>query len=300
MMNKEKVYIFGASVGGQNYYSLNKEKLEVLGFLDNDKKKHGQNLDGITIFSPEILKDIDCQEYDTIVISSMYIDSIIAQLSSLGISKEKLSFPPKSQLKTNNKPFETQAMRKKATNLLCALDEILSDEKCYLSFGTLLGIVRENQLLPWDDDIDLSIFPQDVEHILDKIVANIDKLSTDFNFKVYKRQYDEEQIANISIYCFREDKDLFHISLACLNEIQPGMYSQEVNITPKTYFEEFDEIVFNGHTFKAPKNHLDYLAYTYGDWKTPRKDTSFFDNSLSYKEMGRVEKTVCYYDYTNK
>lgn len=299
-MDKKKVYIFGASVGGQTYYSLNKEKIEVLGFLDNDKKKHGTQLDGITIFTPEILKDKAQKEYDNIVISSMYIDSIIAQLSSLGISEDKLSFPPKSQLKTNNKPFETPAMRAKATNLLCALDEILSDEKCYLSFGTLLGIVRENQLLPWDDDIDLSIFPQDVERIINKIVANIDKLSTNFDFKVYKRQYDEMQIANISIYCFYEDNDLFHISLACLNETQPGMYSQEVNITPKTYFDGFDEIIFNGHTFKAPKNHLGYLAYTYGDWKTPRKDTSFFDNSLSYKEMGRVEKTICYYDYTNK
>lgn len=299
-MEKMKVYVFGASVGGETYYNLNKDRIEVLGFLDNDTNKHGNKLHGITIYSPEILKNIDNQLYDFIVITSMYIDSIIEQLAALNVPKNKLKFPPKSQLKTNKKPFETVEMRNKATNLLGTINEVLKDEKCYLSFGTLLGIVRENQLLPWDDDIDLSIFPKDVDSILDKLISNIDKLSTDFNFKIYKRQYSEGEIANISVYCFYEDEDLFHISLACLNEVEEGMYSQEVNITPKEFFEGYDELVFNGHTFKAPNNHLGYLEYTYGDWKTPKKDTSFFDNSLSYKEMGRVEKTICYYDYKNE
>ncbi len=299
MKKKMKVYIFGASVGGETYYNSAKDEIEVLGFLDNDINKHGKKIDGITIFSPDILKDINHQNYDLIVISSMYIDSIMEQLSKLDVPKNQINFPPKSQLKTDKKPFGTIEMRNKATRLLCTLNEVLKDEKCYLSFGTLLGIVREDQLLPWDDDIDLSIFPKDVNRILDKIVKNIDMLSTDFNFQIYKRQYSEGEIANISMYCFYEDEDLFHISLACLNEVQEGMYSQEVNITPKSFFEGYDELGFNGHIFKAPNNYIGYLEYTYGDWETPKRDTSFFDNSLSYKEMGRVEKTTCFYDYKN-
>ena len=35
-----------------------------------------------------------------------------------------------------------------------------------LEGGTLLGIVRENRLLPWDNDLDLTIIEQDMDNVL--------------------------------------------------------------------------------------------------------------------------------------
>ncbi|MFJ7735974.1 LicD family protein [Lysinibacillus sp. NPDC097287] len=299
-MDKLKVYIFGASIGGETYYNLERNNIEVIGFLDNDKKKQGKQIDGISISNPEILKDISKEEYDFVVVTSMYIDSIIEQLLELGISKNQLKFPPKSQLKINKKPFETAELREKATNLLCKINEVLKDEKCFISFGTLLGIVREKQLLSWDDDIDLSIFPKDIDSILVKLMSNIKFLSEDFQLKIFKRQYIDNSYANISIHCYHNEEDLFHVSLACLNEMEKGMYTQEVNITPKHFFEGYDELEFRNQIFKAPKQHKKYLEYTYGDWKVPKKNTSFYDNSLSYKESKKVNKSVNYYDYISE
>lgn len=200
----------------------------------------------------------------------------------------------------DKKPFENPIMRQKATDLLCNLNSILNNEFCYISFGTLLGIVRENQLLSWDDDIDISIFPKDVDIILRTLILNINNLSTDFKFKIYKRKYNETKVSNISMHCFYEGADLFHISFACLNEDDNNsdMYYQEVNITPKKFFDGYDELHFNKHIFKAPKGYKKYLEYTYGDWTIPKKNTSFYDNALSYKESGRVQNTIKYYDFT--
>ena len=41
--------------------------------------------------------------------------------------------------------------------------------KYSITAGTLLGIVRENRLLPWDRDMDLRIFHQDSKKILNSV-----------------------------------------------------------------------------------------------------------------------------------
>ena len=38
---------------------------------------------------------------------------------------------------------------------------------------------------------------------------------------------------------------------------------------PEKYFKSFSKINFLGRDFKCPNNPKDYLAFAYGDWKTP-------------------------------
>ncbi len=61
--------------------------------------------------------------------------------------------------------------------------------KWWIDHGTLLGIVREARLLPWDDDIDISIFKSDLEIACKALERSRYKLSshiikTDRNVKV--------------------------------------------------------------------------------------------------------------------
>ena len=48
--------------------------------------------------------------------------------------------------------------------------EILTDNNInyWICHGTLLGIIRENRLLPWDNDIDFAVW--DDEHSKEKIL----------------------------------------------------------------------------------------------------------------------------------
>lgn len=54
-----------------------------------------------------------------------------------------------------------QKMLHKITKIM----EILSISY-WLEAGTLLGIVRENRLLPWDNDLDISVFEKDSKKLL--------------------------------------------------------------------------------------------------------------------------------------
>jgi lipopolysaccharide cholinephosphotransferase len=58
----------------------------------------------------------------------------------------------------SRQPLEGETLRV-AEKMLREVTEILEKNgvQYFLDFGTLLGIVRENRLLPWDDDIDLGI-----------------------------------------------------------------------------------------------------------------------------------------------
>lgn len=52
------------------------------------------------------------------------------------------------------------AEKEEALDLLKEVDKVLTEEKVEYSimFGTLLGLLRHNDIIPWDDDIDIIIF----------------------------------------------------------------------------------------------------------------------------------------------
>lgn len=74
---KENIVIFGAGMAGQITYKRFKRKVNILGFVDNDKKKIGQFLFKKPIYPPQKIKDLP---YDRIIIASMYYSEIMAQL----------------------------------------------------------------------------------------------------------------------------------------------------------------------------------------------------------------------------
>lgn len=84
----KKVICFGASGGGKRLYNLIKERYEMVAFTDNDSRKWGSKLFGVTIFSPERALRMD---FDYVVITSAPgMESIRAQLLDNGILDEQI------------------------------------------------------------------------------------------------------------------------------------------------------------------------------------------------------------------
>jgi FlaA1/EpsC-like NDP-sugar epimerase len=81
------VLLFGAGAGGaQTYFSLPKS-YNCIAFVDNDIAKQKTKLFGKPVIAPE---NISKFTYDSIIISSMFANSIEEQLLKIGIPHNKI------------------------------------------------------------------------------------------------------------------------------------------------------------------------------------------------------------------
>ena len=67
---------------------------------------------------------------------------------------------------------DQQELRKaqlKMVEILGAIDEICTrhDIKWWLCYGTMLGAVRHNGFIPWDDDCDIAMLREDYEYFIE-------------------------------------------------------------------------------------------------------------------------------------
>lgn len=139
-------------------------------------------------------------------------------------------------------------------------------------FGTLLGIIRDNDFITWDEDIDLYVLNEDKEKFLPLL----------FDFK----NAGFEVIRNwrcglISIKRNGEYIDFYFVK------------KLEGNIMCSTgdafYFDKYfkDTIVwdFKGIKFNIPREYEEFLEFQYGDWKTPVQYCDFEMNVLQKWKM---------------
>jgi phosphorylcholine metabolism protein LicD len=176
-----------------------------------------------------------------------------------------------------------------ALQLLNDVTDVLDkyDVKYWLDFGTLLGVVREDRILPWDDDIDLSIFESDIEVMKTKVMPEIKKL----RYRGYIRYFTDnvQPLKNNDLRSFKIRNNRFFflrgyvkLDIFVLYNIDKKLYwveHSEPHSLPEDLLTEFDMIKFNGKDYRIPKDYDKYLTYHYGDWRTPNEDyNSSIDN----------------------
>lgn len=276
----ENVILFGASRGGINFIKNNREKMSIIAIADNNNERWGQYVENVLIIDPNTISLYDC---DKIIITSMFLKGITSQLLNLGVPSEKIEYASKNAMKLTRLPFSDPVILDKAEQLLFFLSELLKNERYYFTFGTCLGIVRDNGLIAWDDDMDIAIHHNDAEYILNLIKFNISTIDSIIENKVYLRKYPNNEITSISIDCYEKEELLFNINLDCLYE--EGEYARfELDLIPLNYFLEPTIWTFKGRDIKLPSEYDSYLTHIYKEWRTVKKDTSFFNNTTTYVE----------------
>ncbi len=119
----------------------------------------------------------------------------------------------------------------------------------WLCHGTLLGIIRDNELIPWDHDIDIAVWQQ--KNLKDKIIKIMKKRKfilkekylieddlltfikdggreVDINFYESKKKNDEEEVAYIKWYIPR-NKLMKTVDAISAANIYTGKYSYIIN-----------------------------------------------------------------------
>ena len=181
---------------------------------------------------------------------------------------------------------------KEAENLLAAVTSIFEQHKIkyWLEGGTLLGIRRENRLLPWDNDLDISIHASEV--------SKLASLIKDLQSKGYRLR---QRLFTITSEPFKSgelrmikvrNRQFFGLlkGKVCLDvfvkyTVAENTYwkiDNKKKYVPSSFYKNFKSITFQNKDYPIPKNTDEYLTYRYGDWQTPVKEwnTATDDNAL--------------------
>jgi phosphorylcholine metabolism protein LicD len=166
-----------------------------------------------------------------------------------------------------------------------------------LEAGTLLGVVRENRLLPWDNDIDITITRQHLERLL-KVLWQIRFKGYMVRIKRYTRdlKYFNRgevriiKIKHISLFNFFKKDVVVDVFLKkkIKNEYYwtVGVKAPVLKSVPERFYDHHTQIEFEGKKFSVPEDFTGYLECHYGkDWRIPVKEWDYRTSDQSVREF---------------
>ena len=167
-----------------------------------------------------------------------------------------------------NIDFNNPDVRNKAIEIMFELYDYLSDEvEVFPMFGTLLGIVRGDDLIPHDDDVDFGYFMRDSG----KLIKKLDALHGEKGYLIVRNEFS-------NLYTLVKDGimiDLYEYEIVkedgILQQGHRSFYNLKYDEVFHTSEEALREITFRGRTMKCIAHPVRFFERYYGlDWKTPK------------------------------
>jgi len=280
-MSRDRIVLFGASSAGE-FFIENNTSHEILAIADNDTSKHGTTFLKLNVISPAEILDLD---FDYVYITSQWADQISHQLHELGISKEKVVLPKKIDIKADN-PFQDQKTKELGHQLIRCINNLMTTHgvELYLDSGTLLGIVRDKDLIAWDDDIDFAVNENHFSQALDAMRGfnNVAPYRNSIDWSIEVLSMLDQDVAIIINFKNKAGESYipFETSVQMRREVDGNselVSSAGLFYVPAQFFTGYDEIPFQDIKLKGPKNHTEFLRFMYGDWQSPKKEMKITD-----------------------
>jgi lipopolysaccharide cholinephosphotransferase len=166
----------------------------------------------------------------------------------------------------------------------------------HLDCGTLLGVARDGDLIPWDGDIDIGIMANEVEAVR-KTFWSFRMRGWRVNGKRYPMPQDD-------IAWRRGDPRTFKIrdrrALLLRGRMVMDLFvkypaedqtywahSGQVRAASNHHFKDYELIEFAGRMARVPCDYEAYLTHLYGDWRKPKK--AFIGDRDDYSRLRQLE-----------
>lgn len=167
-------------------------------------------------------------------------------------------------------------VRKKEFLLICDILDKLSINY-FLQSGILLGAIRDNDLIKWDWDIEISVYGDEFKKKIDIVVEHL-RINNFKIINVTKKNKDskidfvgelDQSVTGYTILSWYHSK------------IRKVYWRRDLRV-PEKYLQNLSIINFMDREFKCPHKPKEYLEHVYGNWQTPLR-TSNKNIYLSHK-----------------
>lgn len=140
----------------------------------------------------------------------------------------------------------------------------------WLIQGTFLGLYRDGDIIPWDNDVDLAIRSEDLP-LLEQTRSTLEPLGFRYIYEpahpilLPKHGGYERYGVAIDVFFF-EKRDNRRVN-------------RHITQITQDAFEIYNELEYEGREFRIFHEPERWLTYFYGDWKTPIRNRHAFDGS---------------------
>jgi phosphorylcholine metabolism protein LicD len=192
-----------------------------------------------------------------LVSNFVLINKIIKKIQIISIKEN----PNKTRIRTKK---ELEVRKNEFLKICNLLDKLKI--KYFLAAGTLLGAVRNKSFIPWDWDVELSVYSHEVENKMDQLISEIK--NSGFTINKYSKELSKLKIDFIGQ--FSKETTSYTIQGWSYNK-KKKIYWRNKFVVPENLIKNMKKIKFYNKYHYAPYPPEDYLKYQYGDWKKPIK-----------------------------
>ncbi len=205
-------------------------------------------------------------------LSSIYDHSIVdAETISKISKKDRIKKYTKKRIQLEGKYYDR--MKKLVLFAIKILEK--NNIPYWVDEGTLLGIIRDGDLLPWDHDADMGVPGEyaeklwSIRHQFFPVFTMVRKMTSSSwlpgNFRSVKLKTPFERFVGINL----------HIDLFFKYKVgtrQHWIIMNALKHSDSKFFDKLDTTTWKGRKINIPSNVKEYLRLNYGNWEVPDPD----------------------------